>query len=115
VLGPVSQVLVTNTVLSLVTIVLKLAISWVLLRAGRKRQHKRQAKKLQKKKAALAVQAVEVAVSEWLCAVVVLLASSSSYILSPPLSQRACRLQCPPMTSILLVLSPSSSSRANAL
>jgi hypothetical protein len=59
----VSQILVTNTVLSLVTIVLKLAISWVLLRAGRMRRHKIEAKKLQKKKAALVVQAVKAAVS----------------------------------------------------
>jgi hypothetical protein len=70
--------LVTNSVLSVVTIIMKLAVSWVLLRAGRTHQHKLQAKKLRKKKSALAVQAVEVAVSGWLCAVVVPLASLSS-------------------------------------
>ncbi len=48
------QILVTNTALSLATLVLKIVISWALLRASRKHQRRQQAKKLSQRKEVLA-------------------------------------------------------------
>ena len=51
------QILVTNTVLSLATLVLKTAVSWALLRASRKHQRRQQAKKLAVRKEVLTTEA----------------------------------------------------------
>ncbi len=51
------QILVTNTVLSLATLVLKTVVSWAMLRAGRKRQRRQQAKKLAVRKEVLTAEA----------------------------------------------------------
>jgi hypothetical protein len=51
------QILVTNTVLSLATLVLKTAVSWALLRASRKHQRRQQAKKLASRKEVLTAEA----------------------------------------------------------
>jgi hypothetical protein len=56
------QILVTNTVLSLATLVLKTVGSWALLRAVRKRQHRQQAKKLSQRREALTTEAAAAAV-----------------------------------------------------
>jgi hypothetical protein len=51
------QVLLTNTLLTLGTLLLKLFFSWLLLLAGRKHQRKREAKALQQRKEAVAKEA----------------------------------------------------------
>ena len=51
------QILVTNTVLSLATLVLKTAVSWALLRASRKHQRRQQAKKLSQRREVLTAEA----------------------------------------------------------
>ncbi len=51
------QILVTNTVLSLATLVLKTVGSWAMLRAGRKRQRRQQAKKLSQRREVLSTEA----------------------------------------------------------
>jgi hypothetical protein len=56
------QVLVTNTIVSLATLTLNLACSWVLLRVGRRRQREEVAQKLKRKKAKLADQVSAAAV-----------------------------------------------------
>ncbi len=51
------QILVTHTVLSLATLVLKTVVTWAMLRAGRKRQRRQQAKKLSQRKEVLTTEA----------------------------------------------------------
>jgi hypothetical protein len=51
------QVLVTNTLLSLATLVLKTVFCWALLRASRKHQRRQQAKKLSQRKEVLTAEA----------------------------------------------------------
>jgi hypothetical protein len=53
----VMQILVTNSVLSLGTLVLKTAVCWALLRASRKHHRQQQAKKLSQRKEALTTEA----------------------------------------------------------
>ena len=51
------QILVTNTLLSLATLVLKTVFCWALLRASRKHQRRQQAKKLAVRKEVLTTEA----------------------------------------------------------